>query len=457
MVHEVLETRNFGDGAVAEGVERIIGQLAFAHVGANPALGIGGGEAAEGERSAGGAAIERAVGVFHAEDAAEDGGVGNFDVGQETLGPVAAVEEHALVVVVRVIIIPIHQRGGRAAGQLHGVHGEHTGHIHFAGAGQELVAHHAHERADVAAKVLLHGGPALDGGGVNGVGIHPVGEDDAELGHLDEFGGRHARGGRVAGDFRQLGFHGGGLGIELVGLAEEFGEIDGGDADAVALEQFFRVTDSIKRAGTGTDGPQTHAAHAVDHPAHAEELRQISDETGGCRVRHVLAGEGELDAGLHQVVAHGNLAAIGIAPAGGGELGQIVGVALDEHRHIKLGQFERVGYALFVAEVRQADEDAVDFTGVPAEEFGAFAGVGMGLDAAELGVGFGELDGFDAEFGEEGGDVPARLGDELVGEKVAVAVDDAEHGRFAFDRVHVQGIVVPREFPPAPQKPSGFF
>ena len=52
VMHEVLEARNFGDGAVAEGVERIIGQFAFAHVRANFALGIGGGEPAEGERSA---------------------------------------------------------------------------------------------------------------------------------------------------------------------------------------------------------------------------------------------------------------------------------------------------------------------------------------------------------------------------------------------------------------------
>ena len=93
---------------------------------------------------------------------------------------------------------------------------------------------------------------------------------------------------------------------------------------------------------------------------------------------------------------------------------------------MSFGHFQRVGHALFVAEIRQADQHAVNFVGVPAEQLRAFAGVGVGLDAAELGILFAELNRLDAEFGEDFCDVRAGFGDELVGEKIAVAVNDAE-------------------------------
>jgi hypothetical protein len=50
----------------------------------------------------------------------------------------------------------------------------------------------------------------------------------------------------------------------------------------------------------------------------------------------------------------------------------------------------------------------------------------MGFDAAELGILLSELNGADAELCEQGCDISARLGDEVVGEKVAIAVDDAQ-------------------------------
>ena len=46
VAHQLLEPRDVGDGAGAEGIERVVGQLAFGHVSADAAFRIGGGHAA---------------------------------------------------------------------------------------------------------------------------------------------------------------------------------------------------------------------------------------------------------------------------------------------------------------------------------------------------------------------------------------------------------------------------
>ena len=275
VAHEFLQLRNFRDGAVAKSVELVIGEFAFADVSADFAVGIGGGNATKGQRPGGRAAIQRAVGVFDAENAAENRRVGDLDVGQKRFRPVAAMEQHALVVVVRIIVVPIHERGGRAAGKLHGIHREHAGNVHLAGAGKKLLAHHAHQRANIAAEVLLHGGPALDRRGVNRVGVHPFAENDAEFRHLQKFFRRHAGRGRVAFDFGQFLFHGGGGIVELAGLAQKFRKINGRDADAVAFEKFFRITNRVEGAGPGTDRAEADTAQAIHNAADAEEILQI--------------------------------------------------------------------------------------------------------------------------------------------------------------------------------------
>ena len=205
----------------------------------------------------------------------------------------------------------------RAAGELHGIHGEHAGDVHFAGAGEEFFAHHAHERADVAAVIFLHGGPALDGGGVEAIGVHPIGEHNAHFGHLHEFLGRHAGRGRVAGDFRELGFHGGGTGIQLAGVAKNFREVNGGDTNAVAFENFFRIAHGVKGTGPGADGTEAHTMQAVDHAADAEKFLQVGFKTRRAGIGNVFARERKFDAGLDEVVADGNFSAEGIAAAGG--------------------------------------------------------------------------------------------------------------------------------------------
>src|SRR5215469_4498962 len=109
--HEFLQIWNFGDGSIAKSVQFVIGQFAFANIRAYAAIGIGSRDAAKGQWAGGRAAFQSPIGIFHAKCAAEDGRVRDFNVGQETLGPVAAVEQDAFVIIVRVVIVPVYKRG----------------------------------------------------------------------------------------------------------------------------------------------------------------------------------------------------------------------------------------------------------------------------------------------------------------------------------------------------------
>jgi hypothetical protein len=102
------------------------------------------------------------------------------------------------------------------------------------------------------------------------------------------------------------------------------------------------------------------------------------------------------------------------------------------------GELERVGDPFLIAEIGEHDEDAVEFVGVLFEERGAFAGVGVSFDAAELAVGFSELNGAEAELVEDFGEVGAGFGDEVVGEEIAVAVEDAQARGLVVETVHTR-------------------
>ena len=76
-----------------------------------------------------------------------------------------------------------------------------------------------------------------------------------------------------------------------------------------------------------------------------------------------------------------------------------------------------------------------------AEEFGAFAGVGVGFEPAEFAIGVSELDGADAGFFADFGKVGAGFGDEVVGEEVAVSVDETQAGGFVSNAFHKESVV----------------
>ena len=69
-----------------------------------------GGNAAEREGSRRRASSEGAIRVLFSDNRAQDRRGGDFDVRQKCFRPIAAMEQHAFVVVVGIVIVPIHQR-----------------------------------------------------------------------------------------------------------------------------------------------------------------------------------------------------------------------------------------------------------------------------------------------------------------------------------------------------------
>ena len=57
--------------------------------------------------------------------------------------------------------------------------------------------------------------------------------------------------------------------------AEDFGEVDGLDGDAVGFEDLFAVADGVEGGGAGADGADAEAAQAADDAADGGEPVEI--------------------------------------------------------------------------------------------------------------------------------------------------------------------------------------
>ena len=170
----------------AERFEGIIGECAFADVAGNFPGEIVGGEAREAHRAALDAAYAGAEGVVLADGARDDFLKVHADILEKMFGQVAAVEADGFVGIVGVIVVPVEEGAGRLRGELQGVHAYNAGDIDFAGAGEALIAHHAHDGAGDDAEKFFERGPALDGADGDFGVAHPGVDDGAELGHLDQ-------------------------------------------------------------------------------------------------------------------------------------------------------------------------------------------------------------------------------------------------------------------------------
>src|SRR5208283_3587838 len=145
----------------AEGIQGIVGESAFADIAANPAGAIVGGKAREAHRARLHAADAGSEGVFAAHRPGDDFLEIHAHVLEEVLGKVAAMEADGLVGIVAVVVVPVEQGAGRFRGEAQGVHGDGAADVDFAGAGNQVVAHHAHDGAGDDAEVFFEGGPAL--------------------------------------------------------------------------------------------------------------------------------------------------------------------------------------------------------------------------------------------------------------------------------------------------------
>jgi hypothetical protein len=149
----------------------------------------------------------------------------------------------------------------------------------------------------------LHRGPALDGRGVEMVGRNKVVEHDPEARHLNELRGWNCRGIGVRFDLIELAGDADIFFTELRGSAENFGKIDGGDADAVALENFFGVAHGIECTRPSADGAKTNFAQALYHPTHRNEIDQVGAKRRIKRTHDVFCRQRVGDSRLAQVVA----------------------------------------------------------------------------------------------------------------------------------------------------------
>lgn len=140
----------------------------------------------------------------------------------------------------------------------------------------------------------------------------------------------------------------------------------------------------------------------------------------------VIASERILQPVLAQVVADRNLAAERVAPPVEAELIEIVRAGLDQNRHAHVAEADRVGHALLIAEVGQADQDSVDPVAIAAQQFAAFLRIGPGLDRAQLRVLRRKPDRFDIDFRKQFDQVATRFADQHVREEVAVSEDHAK-------------------------------
>ena len=275
--------------------------------------------------------------------------------------------------------------------------------------------------------VHLHGGPTLYGRGIEVVVCDEVVENHAEASHLHELRWRHVRRGGIGAHLVDLLGDASVVRGELFGRPEDFREIDRRHADAVALQNLLAVADGIEGTRASADGTDSDLAHASHDATDGDEPGEVGSKGGIERSAHVLGREGKRDAGLSQVVADGDFPAERIPAANWVQQTEIVGVSLNQHGDVQVGELQRVGDALFVTEVGQHHDHAIDAVALPAEQLGASPRVRMGLDAAELGFGRIEEHGRDAGLLEELQNVATGVSHQLVGKEVSIADDDSKN------------------------------
>ena len=139
-------------------------------------------------------------------------------------------------------------------------------------------------------------------------------------------------------------------------------------------------------------------------------------------------GERVTDAVLPQVVAHRNLSAEAVAPPAHQHLVGLVGKSMHQHRHIEPRHADRVGHAALVAEVGQADQNAVDLVAVLLEQVGAPTRVLQGFDRAELGLFGGQAHRPVALLLQQAQDFYAAVARQHGGEKTTITDDYSKTG-----------------------------
>src|SRR5207302_1989059 len=193
----------------AKRIQGVAGELPFADVTADGSGPVIGGEAGETHGAGLNSSHDSSEGIVLAHGAGDDLLEVHADVLEEVFGKIAAVEANGLVGIVAVIVVPVEQCAGSFRCERERVHAQRAADIDLAGRREQVVAHHAHDGAGDHAEIFFHGGPALNGADFDVGLLHPLIDDIAEFGHLDQGSIGNAAGGHVFTNFGQLALNSG--------------------------------------------------------------------------------------------------------------------------------------------------------------------------------------------------------------------------------------------------------
>ena len=147
---------------------------------------------------------------------------------KKCLGRLLQWKQTALFGIVAVVVVPVEQRAGRLGRQGQGVHAERAARCRLrrrSGIRSLLIMLMIVQGTTpkYSSIAVQHCTALIDDVGL----LHPVVDDEAELGHLDQRFRRDAVGGDVLLNLCQLGLHVGVVVFQARNAAEDFGKIDG--------------------------------------------------------------------------------------------------------------------------------------------------------------------------------------------------------------------------------------
>src|SRR5258706_5621456 len=180
---KTLKLRNFDDARTAKGVERIVSECAFADISTHDSSRVVGGEARKTHSARLHAPDTGSESVFLPDRPGDDLLEIHADILKKMLRKIAAMKAHCLVGIVSIVVVPVEQTARSLRSEPQSVHAYGAANCDFAGARDQVVAHHAHDGAGHNAEVFFHRRPALHGAYFHVGLFHPTVNDSAELGH----------------------------------------------------------------------------------------------------------------------------------------------------------------------------------------------------------------------------------------------------------------------------------
>src|SRR6185369_11878839 len=267
VVQQFLHVRNLPDACSAERLQRIVCEFSFTHVSANRSVEVIGGEAGIGHCPGFDSADTGAEGVVLTDGSGNDLLEVHAYVAEEVLWKVAAVEADGFVGIVAVVVVPVQKGTGSFRCERQCMHAHHAADIDFASAGDEAIAHHAHDGARHDSEIRLQRRPALNSADLDIGFPHPPVDYCTQLRHLDESRLGNSAGRDVFLDVCNFSDDGSVVVGKTVDAAENFSEVNRFHRDAALLQNLLTEADGVEVRRASADGADAKVAQAVHDAA----------------------------------------------------------------------------------------------------------------------------------------------------------------------------------------------